>query len=91
MASSDSSGSNGESDEATDAAVRFGRDQLDIKLETTYTGKAMAGLLNDLDDANLADKKFLFWNTYSSAELPVPDDKPLDESALPDEFMRYFE
>ena len=77
--------------EATDAAVRFARDQLDIKLETTYTGKAMAALLNDLDDGKFADKKFLFWNTYSSVELPVPDDRPLDETALPDEFMRYFQ
>ncbi len=77
--------------DATDAAVQFAKDQLDIKLETTYTGKAMAALLNDLDDAEFAHKKFLFWNTYSSAELPVPVDKPLDEGALPDEFMRYFE
>ncbi len=77
--------------DATDAAVQFAKDQLNIKLETTYTGKAMAALLNDLDDAEFADKKFLFWNTYSSAELPVPVDKPLDEGALPDEFMRYFE
>ncbi len=76
---------------ATDAAVQFAKDQLDIKLESTYTGKAMAALLNDLDDAEFADKRFLFWNTYSSAELPVPADKPLDASALPDEFMRYFE
>ncbi len=80
-----------ETNEATDAAVRFANDSLDIKLETTYTGKAMAALLDDLDDASLADKNFLFWNTYSSAELPVPDDKPLDEAALPEEFIRYFE
>ncbi len=77
--------------EATDAAVEFGENQLDIKLETTYTGKAMAALLDDLDDAEFADQKFLFWNTYSSAELPVPNDKPLDEAALPEEFIRYFE
>ena len=77
--------------EATDAAVRFGTEQLAIKLETTYTGKAMAALLDDLDDVRFADKKFLFWNTYSSAKLPVPIDKPLDETALPDEFMRYFQ
>ena len=77
--------------DATDAAVRFGKDQLNIKLETTYSGKAMAALLNDLDDASFADKKFLYWNTYSSAKLPVPGDKPLDRAALPAEFIRYFE
>ena len=80
-----------QTNDATDAAVRFGRDQLDIKLESTYTGKAMAALLNDLDDPNLADMSFLFWNTFSSVPLPVPDDKPLDKTALPDEFIRYFE
>ncbi len=85
------SGGYAKTNDATDAAVRFGNDKLDIKLETTYTGKAMAALLNDLDEPSYADKKFLFWNTYSSAELPVPNDKPLDEAALPEEFMRYFE
>lgn len=78
-------------DAATDAAVQFAENQLDIKLETTYTGKAMAALLSDLDNPELADKKFLFWNTYSSAELPVPGGEPLDQAALPPEFMRYFE
>ncbi|MFQ6006139.1 MAG: 1-aminocyclopropane-1-carboxylate deaminase/D-cysteine desulfhydrase [Woeseia sp.] len=78
-------------DAVTDAAVEFAQDQLDIRLETTYTGKAMAALLRDLDDPELADKKFLFWNTYSSSELPVPDDEPLDRNALPAEFLRYFE
>jgi D-cysteine desulfhydrase len=77
--------------DATDAAVRFAEDQLDIKLDTTYTGKAMAALLNDLEVEHFADLNFLFWNTYSSADLPVPHDKPLDEGALPDEFIRYFE
>ena len=76
---------------ATDAAVAFARDQLDIELETTYSGKAMAALLSDFDDPTLADKNFLFWNTYSSSVMPVPDDKPLDKAALPDEFIRYFE
>jgi 1-aminocyclopropane-1-carboxylate deaminase/D-cysteine desulfhydrase-like pyridoxal-dependent ACC family enzyme len=77
--------------EATDAAVQFAQDQLGISLETTYTGKAMAALLEDLDNPEFADQKFLFWNTYSSAKLPVPDDAPLDAAALPAEFIRYFE
>ena len=76
---------------ATDDAVQFANDHLNIKLETAYTGKAMAALLSDLDNSEFADKKFLFWNTYSSAELPVPADEPLDKAALPPEFMRYFE
>jgi D-cysteine desulfhydrase len=78
-------------DEATDAAVDFAAEHLGIKLETTYTGKAMAALISDLDNPDYADMNFLFWNTFSSAELPVPGDKPLDPSALPDEFISYFE
>lgn len=78
-------------DDATDAAVAYARDQLGIELETTYTGKAMAALLCDLDNPAFADSNFLFWNTYSSAELPVPNDQPLDKAALPEEFIRYFE
>jgi D-cysteine desulfhydrase len=78
-------------DAATDAAVDFAAKGLDIALETTYTGKAMAALLSDLDNPALVDEKFLFWNTYSSAQLPVSGDKLLDRAALPDEFMRYFD
>lgn len=77
-------------DAATDAAVAFAAERLDIGLETTYTGKAMAALLSDLDDPDLANDRLLFWNTYSSAELPVSDEKPPDQAALPTEFMRYF-
>lgn len=78
-------------DAATNAAVRFAEQQLGLRLETTYTGKAMAAVLCDLENPALSDKKLLFWNTYSSAALPVPADRPLDPAALPDEFMRYFE
>lgn len=78
-------------DAATDAAVRFAKDELCLGLETTYTGKAMAALLHDLGDPALAQERFLFWNTYSSAVMPVPDDKPLDAAALPEEFISYFD
>jgi hypothetical protein len=32
----------------------------------------------------------LFWNTYSAIPVTVPTDHPLDEKALPEEFLRYF-
>lgn len=79
------------SDTATDAAVKFAREQMNARLETTYTGKAMAALLRDLDDPGLAGRNLLFWNTYNSVAMPVPDDRPLDPAALPGEFISYFD
>ncbi|MHA1232081.1 MAG: 1-aminocyclopropane-1-carboxylate deaminase/D-cysteine desulfhydrase [Candidatus Helarchaeota archaeon] len=37
-----------------------------IKLDTTYTGKTFAGLLDYTKKNNLNDKTILFWNTYNS-------------------------
>lgn len=74
---------------ATEEAIRFARDALDLELETTYTAKAMSALLADwwAGDADNA----LYWHTCNSEPLHVPVDRPLDRSALPAEFMRYFE
>lgn len=78
------------SDARIDEAVRIAREQLDLDLEVTYTGKAMAALLGDLGSARPGDE-FLFWNTYNSAPLPVEQGNGVDLSAVPDEFQRYFE
>jgi D-cysteine desulfhydrase len=40
-----------------------------LHLETTYTGKALAAVVADARDGQLADKTVLFWNTYSSRPL----------------------
>ena len=37
-----------------------------LRLETTYTGKALAALIADARCGQLTDKTVLFWNTYSS-------------------------
>ena len=73
--------------EATDRAVAIARDEFGLSLETTYTGKAMAALLHDLDRAG---GTALFWNTYNSRPLPVGTDRPEDVSELPEEFLRYY-
>ncbi len=75
--------------EAEDAIV-FAKEQLDVRLESTYTGKAMAALLADLRKAETEALNILFWNTYYAMPVTVPTDHPLDESALPEEFLRYF-
>ena len=75
---------------ATDDAIAVAKSQLDIKLESTYTGKTMAALLADMREPGAGELNFLYWHTYNSVPLDVPTDHPLDEKALPAEFMRYF-
>jgi D-cysteine desulfhydrase len=75
---------------ATDRAIEIGREQIGLTLDTTYSGKAMAALLNDLARDDLAEKKMMFWNTYNSRVLPVTAERPTDTSSLPEEFLRYY-
>lgn len=70
---------------ASARAIRFAKEQLDLELESTYTGKAMAALLQDIEAD--ADANVLFWNSYNSAALEVGGD--VDTSTLPQEFGRY--
>jgi len=76
--------------DATEDAIGFAQRELDIVLETTYTGKAMAALLADMREAGSGEMSVLFWHTQNSVPLGVPTDHPLDEKALPLEFLRYF-
>ena len=76
-------------DAQTEAALAFARDELDLELEGTYTGKAMAAVIHDLSGADGAKNRLLFWNTYNSAPPPVDTNAPVDRSALPEEFLRY--
>lgn len=78
------------SNEATDEAVELAAARLGLTLETTYTGKAMAALLDDAARGAFAGQRILFWNTYHSAALPVTADRPLDPGKLPEEFLTYF-
>jgi len=75
---------------AAEAAIAFAKEQLDIQLEATYTGKAMAALLADWQAPESEELNFLFWNTYCAMPVTVPTDHALDEKALPEEFLKYF-
>ena len=75
--------------EAEDA-IAFAKEQLDITLESTFTGKAMAALLADLQAPGTEALNILFWNTYYAMPVTVPTDHAIDETALPEEFLRYF-
>jgi len=76
---------------ATDRAVAIARDRLGLALETTYTGKAMAAMLHDLNQKQYAGQSMLFWNTYNSRPLSAGYERPDDVSRLPEEFLRYFD
>ena len=55
-----------------------------LKLETTYTGKALAALMHDRSDRG---RILLFWNTHNSQPLPS-DSTPREE--FPSAFQAYF-
>jgi D-cysteine desulfhydrase len=78
-------------DDVTTTAVDIAASQLGLVLETTYTGKAFAAMLSDLDASANAGEPWLFWNTYSSAKLPVDDAAPDSWDVIPEEFSRYYE
>ena len=77
--------------EVTDRAIAFARDELGIALEATYTGKAMAALLQDLENNTGPAADVLFWNTYNSRPLAIDNERPPDLSRLPKEFLRYLD
>jgi len=70
---------------------RQAREQLGLTLDATYSGKAMAALLHDVRQPQLAGQSLLFWNTYNSRPLPATTENPGDGVRLPDEFRRYFD
>jgi 1-aminocyclopropane-1-carboxylate deaminase/D-cysteine desulfhydrase-like pyridoxal-dependent ACC family enzyme len=72
------------------AALEFARRAFGIRLEGTYTGKAFACLLADLESGRLAGRNVLFWNTYNSQPPPAAA-MEIDYRELPPPFHRYFE
>lgn len=77
-------------DDATMRALDFAKENLGLVLETTYTGKAMAALLHDLE-TNRAGQTNLFWNTYNSRSLPALKCADSSLHELPETFRRYYD
>jgi 1-aminocyclopropane-1-carboxylate deaminase/D-cysteine desulfhydrase-like pyridoxal-dependent ACC family enzyme len=71
-------------------AVSLMRECEGIKLDGTYTGKALAALKHDAKSGSLRGKAVLFWNTLNSKDFSdaISD---LDYHDLPRRFHRYFE
>ncbi len=76
-------------DDATTTAVAFARESMGLALDTTYTGKAMAALLHDIEKGDAG--AYLFWNTYNSRSVEAPLAEPESSDRFPEEFRRYFE
>lgn len=71
------------------AARELMRTHENIHLDMTYTGKAMAALIHDARQGQLAGRNALFWNTYNFR--PYPENLPARPGrALPTEFDGYF-
>jgi 1-aminocyclopropane-1-carboxylate deaminase/D-cysteine desulfhydrase-like pyridoxal-dependent ACC family enzyme len=71
------------------AAIEAMKDSNNIQLESTYTGKTFAAVLDLLKDTSLKNEPILYWNTYNSADLSERS-KDIDYRALPEELHKYF-
>jgi len=78
-------------DERTVESVDLAKNDLRLDLETTYTGKAMAAMLHDLQLPEYDGETCLFWNTHNSRELPVDAQTPESLDNIPEDFLRYYE
>ena len=59
-----------------------------LKLENTYTGKALAALVHDARETGRAGRRPLFWNTYNGRAYPE-DLETIKADDLPEPFRRY--
>ena len=79
----------GHSTADAERAIDLARAEFGLTLDMTYTAKAMAAVLQDLDGGY--DRPALFWHTFSSQPLSVDHEIEPDYSQIPDEFARYFD
>ncbi len=77
------------SNQSIDTAMAIASDQLGLALESTYTGKAMAAMLDDLDSLRDTSARYLFWNTCHTQPLTLTTREPIENAKLPPEFLRY--
>ncbi|MBN1572188.1 MAG: pyridoxal-phosphate dependent enzyme [Deltaproteobacteria bacterium] len=71
-------------------AVRLLKISDKVQLEGTYTGKAMAAMIDHASRGELDGKRVLFWNTYNSHDF-TDLIKDVDYRTLPKSYHPYFE
>jgi 1-aminocyclopropane-1-carboxylate deaminase/D-cysteine desulfhydrase-like pyridoxal-dependent ACC family enzyme len=72
------------------AAIDLAEKSEGIRLEGTYTGKAMAALIDHLRSHGTRNEVILFWNTYNARNFSDAI-KRIDYHQLPRSVHRYFE
>lgn len=72
------------------AAATLARDTQGLKVDTTYSAKALACLMDDARAGRLRDCVPVFWQTYNSRPCPAGLDR-VDTSGLPESFQSYLE
>ncbi len=76
---------------AVDKVMELEGKEKDFKLETTYTGKAMAAVFDFFSSQENKNKKVLFWNTYNSNDLTdYLKETKMDFSRLPKKFHKFY-
>ena len=79
------------SQNAVDLVYELEGKQKSFKLETTYTGKTMAAMLDFLGKTENKSKTVLFWNTYNSNDLDTYlKETKLEYQKLPKKFHKYY-
>jgi len=76
--------------EAGVAAQRLLFEEEGIGLETTYTAKCLAALLDLAEQPPYRGQRLLFWNTYSSVDLRATVGTLPDWRTLPHAFHQFF-
>ena len=80
----------GATTEAGIAAQRLLQESEGIRLETTYTAKCMAALLDLAARPPYRAQTLLFWNTYNSIDVDAAVGELPDWHTLPPAFHRFF-
>ncbi|MBD3214681.1 MAG: pyridoxal-phosphate dependent enzyme [Candidatus Lokiarchaeota archaeon] len=76
---------------AVDIVEKLEGKEKGFKLETTYTGKAMAAMFDYIKNPENKDRTVLFWNTYNSNDLDEYLRKTeFDFERLPEEFHQFY-
>lgn len=83
----------GEYAQITDPALKA-RQQLQetegLTLDTTYTAKTMAAMIDFIGNNEVADKTILFWHTYNTRDLTPFIAPDADPQRMPQPFHNYF-
>ncbi len=80
----------GEFTQAGIDAVEAARDSAGIRLDGTYSGKALSALIADAGRAECTSKTVLFWNTHNAQDVHALGSNT-DYRDLPRSFHQYFE